>query len=91
MPKNSISADEFARLPEPSSGAPAGSGDVVEAQAGTKERVLYLLKMLIQLVENDQLRASEIAGLTTSEILGLAERKAAEAETGAQDLKNIQD
>jgi hypothetical protein len=69
----------------------AGSGDVVEAQAGTKERVLYLLKMLIQLVENDQLRASEIAGLTTSEILDLAERKAAEAETGAQDLKNIQD
>jgi hypothetical protein len=69
----------------------AESGDVVEATPGSKERILYLLKLLITLVENDRLRASQIEGMTTEQILDLAEAKAREAESGAQELKDTQD
>lgn len=69
----------------------ADGGAVVEGEPGSKERILYLLKLLIELVENDRLRAAEIEGMTTDQILDLAEAKANEAVAGAQDLKNTPD
>lgn len=56
--------------------------------AGKKEKALYILKSLIELIENDQVRLEQIEGLTAAEIIDLAEAEAAKAKQGAQDLKN---
>lgn len=61
---------------------------VIEETAGTKERIIYALKTLIELVENDRIRAGEISGLTTDQIIELAEAKADEALAVAERLKN---
>jgi hypothetical protein len=61
--------------------------DLAEDKPGTKERVIFILKNLLTLVENDHIRAEEIAGLTNAEILDLAEREAQKAADGAADLK----
>jgi hypothetical protein len=58
-------------------------------EPGTKERVIYVLKTLLELVENDRVRASEIANLTTAEIIERAEAEAAKAVTESEKLKNI--
>ncbi len=60
-------------------------------EAGTKERVIYVLKSLLELVENDRVRLDEIRNLTTDEIISLAEREAEKAVRGAQELKNTPD
>lgn len=56
-----------------------------------KSKILYALKSLIELVENDQIRLDQIQGLTTSEIIDLAEAEAAKAKQGAQELKDTPD
>lgn len=61
-----------------------------ELEPGTKERVIYVLKALLELVENDQVRASEIANLTTAEIIELAEAEAAKAVENSEKLKEIE-
>ena len=53
---------------------------------GTKERASFVLKMLLELVENDRVRADQIEGLTSDEIIELAEAEAAKAVQGSQDL-----
>lgn len=60
-------------------------------EAGTKERIIYVLKTLLELVENDRIRLDEIRGLTTDEIIERAEIEAEKAVRGAQELKNTPD
>lgn len=62
--------------------------DVAAAEPSTKERVIFALKSLVELVANDQIRASQIEGLTTAEIIALAESEAAKAVDGAGRLAN---
>lgn len=42
--------------------------------------------MLLELVENDRVRADQIEGLTSDEIIELAEAEAAKAVQGSQGL-----
>lgn len=53
-----------------------------------KEKAIYFLKCLIELVENDRIRADQIAGLTIDQVLDLAELEAEKAVTGSEALKN---
>jgi hypothetical protein len=53
---------------------------------GGKEKALFWLKTLVELIENDQARSDEIEGLTTAEVLALAEKKANEAAANAANL-----
>ena len=62
-----------------------------EATPGSKERVIFLLKSLLELVENDQVRSDQIANLTTTEILELAEAEADKAVQNARRLKDAQE
>jgi hypothetical protein len=55
---------------------------------GSKERALFILRSLMELVENDQVRANEIEGLTADEIIARAEQEAAKAVEGSEQLKN---
>lgn len=59
--------------------------------ADNKERILYILKSLTELVENDRIRLDQIKDLTAEQIIDLAEVEAAKAKQGAQDLKNTPD
>lgn len=59
--------------------------------ADTKEKVIYALKTLIELIENDSVRAEEIEGLTTEQIIERAELEAEKAHNAATDLKNTPD
>lgn len=57
----------------------------------TKEKVIWALKSLLELVENDSVRAEEIEGLTTEQIIERAEIEAQKAHDAASDLKNTPD
>lgn len=57
---------------------------------GTKERIIFILKGLLDLVENDRIRVDEIKNLTTEQILELAEDEAQKAVDGSQRLKDAQ-
>lgn len=59
--------------------------------ADTKERVIWALKCLLELVENDSVRADEIENLTTAEIIERAEAEAEKAHNAATDLQNTPD
>lgn len=52
----------------------------------SKEQVIYWLKSLIELVENDRIRSEQIAGLTSAEVIKLAEAEAAKAVEGSGKL-----
>ena len=66
----------------------AGNGVVAENEPGTKERAVFILKSLIELIENDRVRVREISTMTADEILDLAEREAQKAVEGSQALKD---
>lgn len=53
-----------------------------------KERAIYFLKSLMELIENDQVRADQIRGLSNDEVIALAETEAAKAVEGSQKLKD---
>lgn len=53
-----------------------------------KEKAIYFLKSLIELIENDAIHADQIRGLTNDEVIALAEREAEKAVKGSEDLKN---
>lgn len=53
-----------------------------------KEKAIWLLKTLIELIQNDQVRAEEIQDLTTAELLEMAEAEAAKAVEGSAKLKD---
>lgn len=53
---------------------------------GAKEKAIFFLKSLIELVENDQIRAEEIAGMTAEQVIAKAEAEAAKAVQGSADL-----
>lgn len=60
----------------------------IETNAGPKERAVYFLKCLIELVENDAIAADEIEGKTAAEVIAMAEAEAAKAVEGSQKLKD---
>lgn len=51
-----------------------------------RERAIFYLKTLIELIENDQIRADEIESMTAAEVLNLAER---EADTARENAGNL--
>lgn len=51
-----------------------------------KEKAVYYLKTLIELIENDQVRADRISGLTADEVIELAEAEAAKAVEESEKL-----
>lgn len=53
-----------------------------------KSKAIYVLKCLIELIENDKVRADEIEGKTSDEIIAMAEAEAAKAVEGSERLKN---
>ena len=55
-------------------------------EPSSKERAIFVLRTLLELVENDRVRADEIEGKTTEEIIELGEAKAAEAKENADRL-----
>lgn len=55
---------------------------------GTKEKTVFILKSLIELIEKDQVRAADIENLTAAEIIAMAEAEAAKAVAGSEALKN---
>lgn len=57
----------------------------------TKEKTLYVLKTLTELVENDQVRLDEIRDMTAVQIIERAEVEAEKAKTNAHDLANTPD
>lgn len=57
-------------------------------EATPKEKAIYLLKCLIELIEKDRVHADEIEGKTADEILAMAEVEAARAVEGSQALKD---
>lgn len=59
--------------------------------AGVKEKTIYVLKSLIELIENDRVRLDEIRNLTSAEIIERAEAEAERAQRGAADLRNTPD
>lgn len=59
-----------------------------EGTPGPKERTIFVLRSLIELIENDRIRADEISGMTADQILDLAEREAQKAVEGSEALKN---
>jgi hypothetical protein len=62
--------------------------NATEATPGTKERAIFVLKSLIELIENDHVRVGDISGLTADDILDLAESEAVKAVEGSQALKD---
>lgn len=66
----------------------ANSGDIVETPTSSKERALYMLRLLIELIENDRIRVDALKWLTNDEILARAEAAAAKAVEGSEALKN---
>lgn len=60
-----------------------------ETTPGTKERVIFILKSLLELVENDRVRVDEIKNMTTEQILDLAEAEANKAVEGSERLKDL--
>lgn len=58
--------------------------------ASGKEKAIYWLKCLLELVENDRVHADQIAGLTADQVIELAEKEAAKAVEGSQRLKDGQ-
>jgi hypothetical protein len=61
----------------------------IETLSG-KEKAIYWLKCLLELVENDRIHADQIAGLTADQVIALAETEAAKAVEGSQKLKDGQ-
>jgi hypothetical protein len=61
----------------------------VENEPGTKERVIFILKSLLELVENDRIRVDKMRYMTVDEILNMAEREANKAVEGSQRLKDL--
>lgn len=53
-----------------------------------KDKAIYFLKCLIELVENDRVRVEELEGKTADQIIELAEIEANKAVAGSQDLKD---
>lgn len=52
-----------------------------------KEKAIYFLKCLLELIENDRVHASAIAGKTSEEIIAMAEVEAQKAVEGSEALK----
>ena len=53
-----------------------------------KDKAIYFLKCLIELVENDQVRVSEIEGKTADEVIAMAEVEAQKAAKDSADLRD---
>ena len=63
------------------------AGDNVEtAVAGPKEKAIFFLKTLIELIENDRVRADALDGLNVEQILEMAEVEAFKAVEGSQKI-----
>jgi hypothetical protein len=62
---------------------------VVEDAPGVKEKIVFGLKCLAELVANDQIRVDDIKDKSTAEIIELAEAEANKAVAGAAELKNL--
>ncbi len=62
--------------------------ETTEQTPGVKEKTIYWLKSLIELIENDQVAAAEIADLSAAEVIARAESEAAKAVEASQRLKN---
>lgn len=56
--------------------------------ATSKEKAIFYLKSLIELIENDRIAAARIDGLTNSEVIALAEVEAEKVAAAAKDLAN---
>lgn len=54
--------------------------------ADNKEKAIYILECLIELIENDKIRTDAINSLTAAEIIALAEAEAAKAVKASGDL-----
>lgn len=57
-------------------------------EAGPKERAIYFLRTLIELIENDAIAADRIEGMSAAEVIALAEAEAAKAVENSQRLKD---
>lgn len=64
------------------------TANVAEFGPGSKEKAVYWLKSLIELIENDQIAAGEIMNLTAVQVIARAEDEAAKAVEGSERLKN---
>lgn len=53
----------------------------------TKEKVLFFLETLMDLVRKDRIHVDQIKGLTADEVIALAEKEAAKAVEGAEELE----
>lgn len=53
---------------------------------GAKEQAIFFLKSLIELIENDHVRAEQLQGLTVEQVLEMAETEANKAVEGSQKL-----
>jgi hypothetical protein len=53
-----------------------------------KDKAIYFLKCLIELVENDRVRVEDIQGKTAAEVIELAEAEAQKAATDSADLRD---
>lgn len=51
-----------------------------------KDKAIFVLETLLDLVRKDRVHASEIEGKTADEIIAMAETKAAEAVENSQNL-----
>lgn len=60
--------------------------NTTEFAPGAKERAIFVLKSLIELIENDQVAAAELNGKTALEIIAMAEDEAAKAVDNTSDL-----
>jgi hypothetical protein len=62
--------------------------NTIEGTPGNKERAIFVLRSLIELIENDRVRVGEISNLTADEIIDLAEAEASKAVEGSEALKD---
>lgn len=62
--------------------------NATEATPGPKEKALFFLKSLVELVENDQIALSELEGKTADEVINMAAAEAAKAVENSQNLKD---
>lgn len=53
-----------------------------------KDKAIYWLKCLLELVENDRVHLSQIEGKTADEVIAMAEIEAKKAVDGSEALKN---
>ncbi len=58
------------------------------AETSKKEQVIFWLETLVDLIRKDRVHVDQINGLTSEEVIALAEQESAKAVEGAQELKD---